>query len=147
MAKILKKLSARRLRTNASSIPSQVFESSFIEALDAVLPIVSLPLLTNARGGAPSPITDSQDLIKDTRVEPMDSAREVVNAAIESVMEAIVEVVSAIFSVPVVAETGENLPDETTETRKWPVLLVQLKGSKLSNHRGQKFLFLMLNRD
>ncbi|KAG1368841.1 putative glucose-induced degradation protein 8-B [Cocos nucifera] len=119
-------------------------KSSFIKASDVVPLTISLSIPTNARESDPSPITDLQDSIKNTKVELVDSARKVVDVAIESMMEAAAEVVFAISPIPIIAEMGEDLPDGMAETMKMAGPSCPIKGLKLSNRRGLKFLFLML---
>ncbi|KAG1363679.1 hypothetical protein COCNU_11G005060 [Cocos nucifera] len=126
MAKILKKLSARRLQTNASSAQSQAFGSSSIEASDAAPLTASLSVLTDIRGDDPLSVSNSQNLMKDAKVEPMDLAREVIIAAIESMKEAVAEVVSAISSMHVVVEMEENLPKGMIETAEEKIVNADL---------------------
>ncbi|EHA8590560.1 hypothetical protein COCNU_scaffold020322G000030 [Cocos nucifera] len=77
MAKMLKKLLSRRLWTKASSAQSQASGSSFIEASDAAPPIISLSIPTDVKRDGPSSVTNSQNPMSDTKVEPVDLTREI----------------------------------------------------------------------
>ncbi|KAG1330092.1 hypothetical protein COCNU_02G000600 [Cocos nucifera] len=100
----------------ADRIVTEASGSFFVKASDAVLPIISLPIPTNVRGGGPSSITNSEDPTKDIKIKPVDSTREVIDTATELMMEATAEVVSVIFSVLVIVEAGNDLPDGMAET-------------------------------
>ncbi|KAG1364117.1 hypothetical protein COCNU_11G009440 [Cocos nucifera] len=136
MAKTLKKLSARRLRTRVSSAQSQTSGSSSIEASDIAPLIVFLPVSINTREDDPLSVSDSQNLMKDVEIEPVDSMRKVIDAAVNSIMKAAVEIIPIISPIHAMVEMEEDHPEGTTKSMEKAGPLCSAKGIEVIELQG-----------